>query len=156
MRSFLAPCILMLAAVSMNQAADPAGVREQLMEADRKFAAAATAKGLDGWMAWMADDAVRLPKLGGKAVAGKDAVRKNDAALFADPKRQLLWEPAEAGAFEGGNLGFTTGTYRVVRKTDAGEEVVGRGTYLTWWRKSAGGSWRVILDTGTPDPPEKK
>jgi hypothetical protein len=38
---------------------------DALKDADRSFAAAAKAKGLDGWMEFMADDAVRLANLGG-------------------------------------------------------------------------------------------
>lgn len=127
------------------------------MDADRQFAAAAKARGLDGWMEFMADDAVRLQRLGGKAVQGKAAVRKVDAAIFADPTRQLVWEPTEAGAFADGRHGFTTGNYRVLKRgKDSKEEVVGRGSYLTWWRKEPGGAWRVILDTGTQEPPAKQ
>jgi hypothetical protein len=36
------------------------------------------------------------------------------------------------------------------------EEVVGRGSYLTRWRREAGGAWRVLLDTGTQEPPTKQ
>jgi ketosteroid isomerase-like protein len=130
-------------------------VREELLDADRRFAAAARERGLDGWMSFLAADAVRLPKLTGAPVRGTEAIRKLDAAIFADPARRLAWEPAEAESFEGGRLGVTTGHYRVLRKGDGGkEEVVARGSYLTWWRKDDG-KWRVILDTGTPDPPAK-
>lgn len=129
-------------------------LREQLMQVDRKFAASASERGLDGWMEFMADDAVRLPKQGAKAIVGKSEIRKADAALFADKARQLLWEPADGGGFDDGKLGFTTGSYRLVKKAaDGKEEVLGRGTYLTWWRKSSDGSWKVILDTGNPEKP---
>jgi uncharacterized protein (TIGR02246 family) len=129
-------------------------VRRELMDADRAFAAAARARGLDGWMEYMTADAARLPKLGAKAVRGKEAIRKADKAIFSDPKRQLVWEPTEAGAFADGRHGFTTGKYRVIQKEPGGKEkVVGSGAYLTWWRKERDGKWRVILDTGNPDPP---
>jgi uncharacterized protein (TIGR02246 family) len=136
--------------------------REELLAADRAFAAAAAARGLDGWMSVMAPDAVRLPRLGQPAVTGADAIRRADAALFADPTRRLVWEPTEAGPFADGRHGFTTGRYKVLRRPgtrDAGageDQVVASGSYLTWWRKEADGRWLVILDTGTPDPPAAK
>lgn len=128
--------------------------RAELMDADRAFAAAAKARGIDGWMEFMTADAARLPRLGAEAVRGAEAIRKADTPLFADPKRRLTWEPKDAGLFADGRHGFTTGNYRVLRTRDDGsEEVAGRGSYVTWWRKEPSGKWRVILDTGAPEPP---
>lgn len=127
--------------------------KKQLMDADRAFAKEAAAKGLDGWMSVMADDAVRIQPLGGKAYAGKAAVRDLDKAIFADPKKQLVWEPTDGGAFADGTHGYTTGTSKFVEKTADGKEtVLSTGKYVTWWRKDANGAWKVILDTGVSDP----
>src|SRR5262249_35259456 len=108
-----------------------------------------------GWMSFMADDAVRVVPLGGKAHIGKAAVKELDAALFADPKRKLVWEPTDAGGFADGKHGFTTGRWKAVARNDKGEEtVVLTGAYVTWWRKDDG-RWKVILDTGAAAPPKK-
>jgi ketosteroid isomerase-like protein len=128
-----------------------------LKDADRKFAAAAGEKGLDGWMGFMAEDAVRVRKMGEKAAVGRAAVRKVDAAIFADPTKRLVWEPTDAGLFADGKTGYTTGRSQVVTTgADGKEQVVWSGAYLTWWRKEADGSWKVILDTGVSDPPAAK
>src|SRR5207253_2583641 len=101
-------------------------------------------------------DAVRVSPLGGKAHVGTAAVRKLDAEMFADAKRKLAWEPADAGAFTDGKHGFTTGRYKALAKNDKGEdEVRGTGAYVTVWRKGDDGRWKVILDTGAPDAPKK-
>ena len=136
-------------------AAEP-DAKQQLMDADLAFARATAEKGIDGWMSFMADDAVRIAPLGGKAHAGKAAVRELDAKMFADPNRKLLWEPTDGGAFDGGTHGFTTGRSRVVVKAaDGKEEVRSTGNYVTWWRKGPDGRWKVILDTGATDPAKK-
>jgi uncharacterized protein (TIGR02246 family) len=128
------------------------GARE-LVEADRAFAAAARARGVEGWMEFMAPDAVRLPRLGGTPIRGRDAIRLADAAIFADPARRLTWEPTEAGVFEDGRHGFTAGRYAVLeRQADGRERTAFSGSYLTWWRKGPDGRWRVVLDTGAADP----
>lgn len=134
--------------------ADPAAVRTELLAADRAFAADTYARGLDGWMAHHAPDAVRL-RMGGSAadgavVQGLDAVRAYDAGLFADPTTRLVWAPTEAGAFAGGATGFTTGRSAMVRLRSEGAapDTLFRGTYVTVWRRGADGRWRVILDTG--------
>lgn len=133
---------------------DSTKLREELMQADRAFGAAARERGLDGWMEFMANDATRLPGLGEAPIKGTDAIRKADAPLFADRSRVLLWEPAHAGIFQDSAHGFTTGKYRMVQKTEGKEDRVLRtGSYITWWRKEKDGKWRVILDTGAPDPP---
>src|SRR5262249_12136834 len=100
-----------------RQAADAQGdvdLRPQRLDADRAFAKAAGEKGWDGWMSFMAEDAVRVSPMGGKATAGKAAIRKLDSNLFADANRQLVWEPVDAGAFADGKHGFTTGRAKVV------------------------------------------
>ncbi len=134
--------------------ADPSTVREHLLAADRAFAADTYARGLDGWLAHHAPDAVRL-QMGGTAAAGTvvqglDAVRAYDAGLFADPSARLVWTPTEGGAFADGATGFTTGRSAMVRlRADgAAPDTLFRGTYVTVWRRGADGRWRVILDTG--------
>jgi ketosteroid isomerase-like protein len=127
--------------------------KKQLMDADRAFAKEAAAKGLDGWMSVMADDAVRIQPLGGKAFRGKAAVRELDQAIFADPKKQLVWEPTDGGAFADGKHGFTTGISKFIERTaDGKESILSTGRYVTWWRKDDQGVWKVILDTGVSEP----
>src|SRR5262245_51579004 len=159
--------VLMIAVVALcgwalarqEKPAQPKGkddAKTELMDADRAFAKATAEKGIDGWMSFMADDAVRIAPLGGKAHVGKAAVRELDAAMFADPKRKLVWEPTDGGAFADGKHGFTTGRSKVLARNDKGEEEVLRtGAYVTWWRKGDDGRWKVILDTGALDQPKK-
>ncbi|MCI0641793.1 MAG: nuclear transport factor 2 family protein [Gemmataceae bacterium] len=132
-----------------------ADVKTQLLDADRAFAKTAAEKGLEGWLSFMTDDAVRISPLGGKAHVGKAAIKELDAALFADAKRLLTWEPADGGAFADGKHGFTTGKFKILSKPAEGkEEVVRTGAYVTWWRMGEDGRWKVILDTGSVDPPK--
>jgi ketosteroid isomerase-like protein len=129
-------------------------VRAELMEADRAFAKAAADKGLDGWMSVMVADAARLPKLGESFIVGLAAIRKADAAIFANPNRKLTWEPADAYAFDGAAHGITTGRYQILLNETGKESVMGTGAYVTFWRKVAG-KWVVIFDTGAPDAQKK-
>ncbi len=141
-----------------RQAAAPQALPDgkiELMDADRAFAKATAERKLDGWMSFMAPDAVRIAPLGAKAHTGEAAIRKLDAAIFADPKQRLVWEPTDAGVFADGRHGFTTGRYRVLTQTEKGrQEATRTGAYVTCWRKGADGRWLVILDTGASDPPK--
>lgn len=132
----------------------PEADRAALLAADRAFAAATAARGLDGWMDAYAADAVRL-RLGGSAAEGSvaqgtDAIRAFDAALFEDPAVRLVWDPTDAAPFADGRTGFTTGRASVVRVATA--DTLYRGTYVTIWRRDGDG-WKVILDTGADAGP---
>lgn len=149
---FLALVCLVIAP-ALVVAAEPAkkkedAVKAELLAADRAFATAAAEKGLDGWMSFYADDAVRV-ELGGKAHVGKAAVREFDKDLFADPKKVLVWEPTDGGGFADGKTGFTTGKAQVVAAGEKPDAAKWTHAYVTWWRKDSDGNWKVILDTGS-------
>src|SRR5512146_2952726 len=128
-----------------------ADVPAQLMAADRAFAAAAAARGLEGWMEYIAPDAVRMGRMQ-NPVRGTEAIRRSDADIFADSTVRLTWEPTDAGAFDAGS-GWTVGRSQVRRRAADGSEKVERtGRYITIWRRSADGRWLVALDTGAGDP----
>lgn len=125
-----------------------ATIREEVMAADRGFAAATAAARLTGWMSYYAPDAARLT-MGQTATRGLDSIRAADARLFADPAYELRWEPVDGGAFADGRHAFTTGTSEFVHTDDTGTETVTyRGVYVTFWRREPDGRWLVVLDTG--------
>ena len=60
----------------------------------------------------------------------------------------LTWAPDAAEVSASGDLGYTIGTYR---RTAGGK--TGTGSYVTIWKKSSDGAWRVAVDIGTPPSP---
>ena len=144
--------VLALLLTSLPVAGQGPQGEEALMRADREFASAVAARGLDAWMEWFTDDAVRI-QWRDPSVRGLDAIRKFDAQLFSDPATTLHWEPVEAGLYRGGQLGWTRGRSEMRQRAGGATSVVYRGSYLTIWRLEPSGQWRVILDTGTGDPP---
>jgi ketosteroid isomerase-like protein len=120
-----------------------------LLQADRDFNQATGERGLEGWMAFMADDAVLLR---GKPVTGKEAVRESMKEQFADAASQLVWEPKYAQLFNSGKMGYTSGRWTFTGVGEKKEKITVQGDYLTVWQKQADGSWKVIYDGGTSDP----
>ena len=120
-----------------------------LMQADRDFAKAVAAQGIEGWMSFMAEQAVLLRT---HPIMGKDAIRKSMEPGFASPGFKLTWTPVSGQLFQGGILGYTTGRYEAQSKNAKGEVVTSRGTYLTVWQKQPDGAWKVVWDGGSPDP----
>src|SRR5258705_9127017 len=66
-----------------------------LMQADRDFAIATHARGIDGWMSFYAPDAIRI-RYRGNMVKGFDEVRKFDLPNISDSTTTLNWEPTDA------------------------------------------------------------
>jgi len=124
---------------------------DSLMQADRDFAVATHARGIDGWMSFYAPDAIRI-RYRGNMVKGSDAIRAFDLPGISDTTTTLNWEPTDSHVFRGGQTGATTGRYWVVsRKSgDVGKEL-NHGRYVTMWRRD-GNKWLVIMDTGYPEP----
>ena len=137
---------------AVNTSGSPGIVNESsLMQADRDFAVATHARGIDGWMSFYTPDAIRI-RYRGNMVKGFDEIRKFDLAYISDTTSVLNWEPTDAHVFRGGDIGSTTGRYWAVKRTGTGAGTeTGRGRYVTMWRRE-GRRWLVIMDTGYPEP----
>lgn len=122
--------------------------QQLLLQADRAFARDTAAKRLEGWMEYMAEDAILFSD---KPVVGKDAIRAFYQNAFANPDFVLTWQSTHAEMFPSGDTGYTTGRYELQAKDEKGSKVVRHGSYLTVWKKQADGSWKVIADGGAPD-----
>lgn len=72
--------------------------------------------------------------------------------LGASPSRPnagfIEWGPTFAGMAQSGDLGFTTGP-----ASYGGGKAY--SNYFTVWKKQADGSWRWMIDLGTPPSPQK-
>lgn len=125
----------------------------QLLQADRDFADATHARGIEGWMSFFADDAIRIKYRGGMA-KGYEAVRATDTPLISDTTITLNWQPIDARVFKDGTVGITIGTSQIVNRVGPKKgEVAYRGRYTTLWRREPDGRWKVIMDTGYPETP---
>jgi ketosteroid isomerase-like protein len=131
-----------------------AGARDAsvLMQADRDFAKATAEKGVDGWMAYMAPNAVDLT---GDLLVGPDQIRAAMVKQFKLADYKLSWAPTKAEFLGTGDIGYTVGKYEVRYTGEDGRPQGRRGTYLTTWQKQNDGSWKVICDIGSPDPPSQ-
>jgi ketosteroid isomerase-like protein len=138
--------------VALNTSGTDGATESSLMQADRDFAVATHTRGIDGWMAFYASDAIRI-RYRANMVKGHDAIRKFDEPNISDTTTTLNWEPTDANVFRGGSIGSTTGRFWIVsRKTSDNGKQLGSGRYVTMWRREQG-RWLVIMDTGYPDPP---
>jgi ketosteroid isomerase-like protein len=128
---------------------DLAAERENLAAADRAFARATAARGVEGWVANFANDGVMFQA--GAIVRGHAAIEELMAPAFSDSSYSLSWEPEYVEVASSADLGYTVGRYESRRVGADGVSLVGTGTYVTIWRRDSTGSWKVVLDIGSPD-----
>jgi ketosteroid isomerase-like protein len=117
----------------------PAAVADELLAADRAFAAASEGTDVAGGLAAMFDDGVVLPVPGGFAI-GRDSALAAIRANPANTGAKLTWTPIRVGVSSDGQQGFTLG-YTTFQGAD-GKTVPGK--YLTYWLKGADG-WRAAV-----------
>jgi ketosteroid isomerase-like protein len=84
---------------------------------------------------------------------GKKAIAKLIAAGFAMRDYKLAWHPNKAGVARSGELGYTSGKYKVSFKDATGKTISDNGKYLMVWKKQADGAWKVLFDMNNSDLP---
>ncbi len=136
--------LTLLAVIAVAADRDP----QPLLQADREFAKATAEKGVDGWMAYMAPNAVDLTD---GPLVGLDQIRASMTKQFKLPGMKMSWSPLKAELLDSGDVGYTVGRYEVSYLDDNGKPTGRRGSYLTTWQKQKDGSWKVVSDIGAPD-----
>jgi ketosteroid isomerase-like protein len=121
-----------------------------LFDLEARFAKDVAARGGAAFADWFAGDGVALGN-GAAANIGKVAVAKS--ANWSPTDYQLSWTPTDALMGPSGDMGYTWGHYEGRSKDSRGNPVLTSGRYITMWRKEPDGSWKVILDAGSNEPP---
>ena len=113
-----------------------------LMDADIAFSDYSVKHGFQKAFVEFAHDSVVILKDKHMPQVGKQTMIRSYEGK-SDSGTILTWKPAKAIIAESGELGYTYGFWIFVAKGDTS-----RGTYLTVWKKDAGGHWKYIADTG--------
>ena len=140
--------VLLLLLAACGAAPDLGREREALLAADRAFDSTVAATGLEGWVGFFADSGRQVDAYGDFLV-GRAAIRDHMRGLLTDSTRSLRWTPDHAEVSGDGTLGYTWGRWTLSRRGPDSVPELGRGRYLTVWRKQADGSWLAEADVGT-------
>ena len=141
---------LMLVVVGCRQVPDLAAERMALRGADSLFGVETEARGADGWADFFLASGVMIPQHG--RVDGREAIRDSMVPAFAPGQPRLRWRTTDVQVGAGGDLGYTLGRWQSVGTTATDEDtVLNEGHYVTIWRKTADGVWRVAVDIGNND-----
>lgn len=121
-----------------TRATDIAAEQNALLATEQEQAAAANDS--EKFLAWYSPDANLYPP-GMSAISGTDGIRDFFAKVMSAPGASLAMTPVKATVGAGGDIGYTTGTYKA---TMNGVEETGK--YLTVWKKQSDGSWKIAED----------
>ena len=141
-RVFLRATLLACASLASHEvgraapAEVPAAAAPDVVATDREFAQTALESGIRAaYERFLADDAVMFRPL---------PVRARDWLATHEPASgRLEWTPAVAGTACDSSLAVTLGTWNY---TAQDSKVAESGQYLTVWRRTDVGDWRIVLD----------
>ena len=119
-----------------------------LVEAERAFSRASVERGVrESFLAFFADDGINFQP---HPTNTREAFLKRPAPVTRPPVT-LYWEPVFADVSRAGDLGYTTGPYRLSDQS-AERRPTQHGYYFSIWKRQPGGAWKVALDVGIKTP----
>ena len=136
------------------EAVDLEAVKAELMARDKAWADAyaSAENSTDAFMAPF-EDGARLLAPDTPLAVGKDAIRAVIEEMEAMPGIETSWSAEAADVSEGGDFGYTTGSYYMNLDGPDGTPIRIDGKYLTVWRRQADGSWKATADMFNPNGP---
>jgi ketosteroid isomerase-like protein len=127
---------------SVNAAEYPAAA--QIAAAESAFAAHSVATDMrEAFLAAFAEDSTLLRS---GPVPGREAIKKNPA-----PPIELNWRPAFVYAAASGEIGYSTGPWRITSKNNPSAPPK-FGQFVSVWKRQADGVWKVFIDFGISHP----
>lgn len=140
-----------MAAPAAAEAPDLEQQRAAVRAADEAFARAVELRDRELFASFIAEDATFL---GGGLTQGRDAIVIDWGIFFAaGGSAKISWRPHTVEVAASGDLAYTLGDYEVHSTGPDGRPLESTGTYVSIWRKQADGSWKVVVDAGTPPEP---
>lgn len=126
--------------------------KEQLLRADREWAAAASeGKDAERIISFWSDDATITP-VGAPIIRGKAAIRSFVQQSLATPGFHIGWRPEQASVSLDGTMGYTTGENTTTFPGADGKLLTVTGRYVTVWRRDPSGAWKCVADIWNSGP----
>ena len=152
--AFLVPLALVASPDSSAEASAKAGkerLKQEVAAMEDAFSAMAQTKGLLAAFEYFAAPDVAFIDTDPRKFRGLAAVRQRMGA--DQPGVKLVWSASFTDVSDDGTLGYNYGRYESRRPGPDGNEIVRGGFFLTIWKRQPDGTWRYVMDNGTPDRP---
>jgi uncharacterized protein (TIGR02246 family) len=86
-------------------------------------------------------------------LTGREAIAKFIAKSFTTQDYKIAWRPNRAYVARSGELGYTSGVYKMSFTDASGKAITDEGKYLMVWKRQANGAWKVLFDMSNSDRP---
>lgn len=142
---------LALAPLLSLAAPDKEKLKAEVAQMEDAFCAMARDKGLLAAFQHFAAPDVAFIDTDPRKFRGPAAVRER---MGEDkPGVKLTWSASFTDVSDDGTLGYNYGRYESRRPGPDGQEIVRGGWFLTIWKRQPDGSWKYVMDNGSPDRP---
>ena len=131
--------------------ADKEKLKAEVAQMEVAFCAMAGEKGLLAAFEHFAAPDVAFLDIDPRKFRGLAAVRERMGP--DQPGVKLTWSAYFTDVSDDGTLGYNYGRYELHRAGSDGPSVVRTGWFLTIWKRQPDGTWRYVMDNGTPDRP---
>jgi len=123
---------------------------QSLWDTELAFAASVADKDYEKFLSLIDENAIFS---GGATLRGRTAVGEGWKVFFTEHGPKLVWEPARVLVRPSGDIGTSTGPYRLTSIAEDGTTRTSEGTFFSVWERQDDGSWKIIFDGGTPPTP---
>jgi ketosteroid isomerase-like protein len=89
-------------------------------------------------------------------LTGRKRITRFIAKSFTMRDYKIWWRCDKAEAARSGELGYTSGVYRMSLRDASGKSFRDRGKYLMVWKKQQDGFWKVLFDMSNSDVPVRR
>jgi ketosteroid isomerase-like protein len=152
MKKLILGLILLISAASLGAAPDKAQLKKELAAMEDSFCAMAKEKGLLASFTHFAAPDVSFLDVDPRKWRGYEAVRERMGP--DQPGVSVTWSAYFTDVSDDGTLGYNYGRYEWRSPGKDGKEAIGTGWFLTIWKRQPDGTWRYVMDNGTPDRPK--
>ncbi len=139
------------AGVVAQAAPDKNKLKAEVAAMEDAFCAMAKEKGLNAAFSYFAAPDVAFIDTDPRKFHGPAAVQERIGP--DQPGLSLTWSAYYTDVSDDGTLGYNYGRYESRRPAKDGKEIVRGGWFLTIWKRQPDGSWKYVMDNGTPDRP---
>lgn len=132
-------------------AVDQAKLKQELAAMEDQFCAMTKEKGALAAFQHFAAPDVAFLDVDPRQLRGAAAVQERMGSFPAGAS--LTWSAFFTDVSDDGSLGYNYGRYEFRVPGKDGKERVQGGWFLTIWKRQPDGTWRYVMDNGTPDRP---
>jgi ketosteroid isomerase-like protein len=152
MKKLLLALLVLVCSASLPAAPDKTQLKKELASMEDAFCTMAKEKGILAAFTHFAAPDVSFLDVDSRKQHGLEAVRER---MGPDkPGVWVTWSASFTDVSDDGTLGYNYGRYEWHSPDANGKDSVHTGWFLTIWKRQPDGTWRYVMDNGTPDRPK--